>query len=223
MIVTIIANGLFPTREDATERIVDADWVVCCDGSLGKYLNWRRQQSFVPSHRISVVGDGDSIAAQWLTEASSEGIDLQHVTIAEQEDNDLTKAVRHVMESAAEHIEAIDILGATGLREDHTIGNVSLLAYYAQKHPEVRFRIISDYGIMIPMQGHGRFDAVPGQQISLFSLTPQVPISVKGLRYPINNRRIEWWWEATLNEALEDHFEVSGGTIIVYLKHIHAN
>lgn len=215
MNVTIIANGLFPERADVLECIGRASWTVCCDGGWHKYQQWARRQPAAATRRVSVVGDGDSLGPCWQEQAAA----AEHVHIAEQDDNDLTKAVRHVMQTEGEKVEQIDILGATGLREDHTLGNISLLAYYATIYPSVRFRMLSDYGIMLPMQGHARFESHAGQQISIFSLSPQTPVSVEGLRYPICNRRIEWWWEATLNEALGDHFDVSGGLLIIYLKH----
>ena len=44
-------------------------------------------------------------------------------------------------------------------------------------------------------------------------------MSVRGLRYPIENRRLTEWWEGTLNEALGDEFEVilkEGAKVLVY-------
>ncbi len=49
------------------------------------------------------------------------------ITIKDQEINDLTKAVYFAQNVGQEEIV---ILGATGLREDHTLGNISLLADY---------------------------------------------------------------------------------------------
>ena len=47
----------------------------------------------------------------------------------DQETNDLTKAVKWCNERGYNDIV---IIGATGKREDHTIGNISLLAEYAK-------------------------------------------------------------------------------------------
>ena len=109
----------------------------------------------------------------------------------------------------------VNILGATGLREDHTLGNISLLAHYMERYPNVEFVMRSDFNTFYPMQGTRQFASEKGQQVSLFSLTPEVPVSVSGLRYPIESRCLRSWWEGTLNEALGDTFEVIGGTMIV--------
>lgn len=212
MIVTIIANGLFPSRPEVLDRIRRADWVVCCDGAWEKYRDWQLRTAAAPQ-RVSVVGDGDSLPPHWREQSA----EAEHVHIAEQDDNDLTKAVRHVMQTEGSAVKTVNILGATGLREDHTLGNISLLAYYTVLYGGVQFRMESDFGTLLPMQGHARFESHAGQQVSLFSLTPQAPVSVQGLRYPISRRCLEWWWEATLNESLGDHFEVDGGRLIVYL------
>ena len=169
---------------------------------------------------MTVVGDGDSMPFQLPDHARNQGLDVTFVRIAEQDDNDLTKATRHVL-SNVDYGEQegchVDYIGATGLREDHTLGNISLLAWYMEQFPMVSFRMLSDQGMFLPMQGHHIFQSHPGQQVSLFSLTPHQPVTVEGLRWPINNRQLEWWWEGTLNEATGDSFEVWGGRLVVYL------
>ncbi|MBQ9864116.1 MAG: thiamine diphosphokinase [Bacteroidales bacterium] len=218
MNIIIIANGSFPTEEAVLAQLREADHLVCCDGALGKFLNWYRALSHRPLLRVSVVGDGDSLTSTVLEEARHEGLQLCHQLISEQESNDLSKAVRYALADAREETSVhLSIVGATGLREDHTLGNISLLAYYAMEYPQVEFEMVGDYGVFLPFSGERRFKTHRGQQVSLFSLTPDEPVSVSGLRYPIEGRCLRWWWEGTLNEALGDSFEVRGGCGIVYL------
>lgn len=222
MYITILANGAFPTVPTVLQRLGAADMVVCCDGALGKYLQWYRRQHPRPLSTISVVGDGDSLSPSLLQEAHHEGLAIDHRLIAEQETNDLSKAVRYAYEkyrpkdSTSVHV---DILGATGKREDHTLGNISLLSFYARQYPEFSFAMPSDYGIFFPVEGQRRFRTIPGQQVSIFALATDSPVSVKGLVYPIDNRCFQWLWEGTLNEAAGNSFEVSGERVVVYLKH----
>lgn len=218
MNIIIIANGLFPTLPPVLNLLNGADMVVCCDGALEKYLRWYRQQMPRPEHPVAVVGDGDSLSPALLNEAKNAGINLSHHQIDEQEYNDLTKAVRYAMSLGT--VSQVTILGATGKREDHTLGNISLLAYYMQEYPGVAFSMPSDYGTFYPMLGQGSFASQPGQQVSLFVLDSHIPVTVSGLKYPIHDRCINWWWEATLNEAESSSFTVKGGRILVYLKSI---
>jgi thiamine pyrophosphokinase len=220
MNITIIANGSFPTLPSVLSCLGEADRVVCCDGALEKYLPWVRRQNPRPVQQVAVVGDGDSLSPALLNEALHEGLPISHQQISEQESNDLSKAVRY----AAEHTHHLNepiyvsILGATGKREDHTLGNIALLAYYSEHYPLMQFAMVGDYGTFYPVNGLRRFPSYPGQQVSLFALRSDITISVKGLKYPIENRCLEWLWQGTLNESLGDSFEVKGERVIVFQK-----
>ena len=225
MNITILANGLFPKSATVLRFLDQADSVVCCDGALRKYLDWYLCQNSRPTHTLSIVGDGDSLSDNWLLDAEHAGIDFHHQIVSEQETNDLSKAVRHAIgdtrqKGVNDNDIDITILGATGLREDHTLGNISLLAYYITQYPDISFRMVSDFGTFSPVADRGCFASHKGEQVSLFSLTPDVPVTVSGLRYPISNRCLKWLWEATLNESLGDSFEVVGGLLIVYQRHL---
>lgn len=220
MNIIIIANGDFPRSQHVLELLAQARHVVCCDGAFEKYYRWSKQSTGC-CRQVDVVGDGDSLQRGLVDEARMAGMDVCHKVVSEQESNDLSKAVHYAIaqargQSAEDGALHIDILGATGLREDHTLGNVSLLAYYSIEFPDIEFRMVSDYGVFQPVIGRRRFLSHKGQQVSLFSFTPSEPVSVNGLRYPIEGRCLTWLWEGTLNESLGDSFEVSGGTLVVY-------
>ena len=85
-----------------------------------------------------------------------------------------------------------------------------------EQYPSMAFRMVGDYGVFEPMQGRRLFASHAGQQVSLFSLTPDVPVTVSGLRWPIEGRCLTSWWQGTLNEAVGDTFEVQGGKMIVF-------
>ena len=131
-------------------------------------------------HPDAIVGDLDSIPA------------------------DLTKSVRF---AHTQGYREVLILGATGLREDHTLGNISLLMDYA--HLFKRVEMLSDYGLFTPILETTTFASYPGQQISIFVLYPEGEISTEGLRWPIRRRKLTSWWQGTLNEALGDQFTVT--------------
>ena len=125
---------------------------------------------------------------------------LLHI-ISEQESNDQTKAVRFCMEQGKKRIA---IVGATGKREDHTIGNISLLIEYARAGVEVFS--FTDYGMFIPCNGTTTHRCRKGQQVSIFSITAK-NMSAEGLLYPIydfNN-----WWQGTLNECTGEEFTIN--------------
>ena len=184
----IVAGGEFPTAPQPLEILQGAQYVVCCDGAADRYI----ATGHVPD---AIVGDGDSISA----ENRGKFAQLLHI-ITEQESNDQTKAVRFLMEHGKRRIA---IVGATGRREDHTIGNISLLIEYARAGCDVRS--FTDHGVFIPCNGTTTHKCRKGQQVSIFSITAR-DLSAEGLLYPIydfNN-----WWQGTLNECTGEEFTI---------------
>lgn len=184
----IVAGGEFPTAPLPLEILQSAQYVVCCDGAADRYIATGR----VPD---AIVGDGDSISAANREKFAH----LLHI-IAEQESNDQTKAVRFLMEQGKRRIA---IVGATGKREDHTIGNISLLIEYARAGCDVCS--FTDHGVFIPCNGTTTQKCRKGQQVSIFSITAR-DLSAEGLLYPIydfNN-----WWQGTLNECTGEEFTI---------------
>lgn len=227
MFIIIIAKGQFPTQPSLTSHFAMADRVVCCDGAFANYFSWCRLNHSHPSE-VDVVGDGDSLPPALLQQAHEAALKVSRTVVSEQESNDLSKAVHYALQqvdepSLSSEAVRIEILGATGLREDHTLGNISLLAYYAMQFPNVQFTMVSDYGRFTPVRGKRTFQSHKGEQVSIFSFTPAQPVSVSGLRYPIEGRCLHWLWEGTLNESLGTSFEVSGGLLVVYQKSANAD
>jgi thiamine pyrophosphokinase len=184
------------------ELLAKASVIIACDGAVETL----HRKGFVPT---AIVGDLDSIPETMRRHYA----DRLHQE-AEQDTNDLTKAVRFAADSGQTDVL---IVGATGLREDHTIGNVSLLLEYAQLLRRVE--ILSDYGLFTPLLNSGSLTSVKGQQISVFSPRQGVEIvHTEGLRWPICRRSLDSWWQGTLNEALGETFTLtlSGGGVIIY-------
>ncbi|MBP5536605.1 MAG: thiamine diphosphokinase [Bacteroidales bacterium] len=209
----ILANGLFPTRPELLLMLRDTQHLVCCDGAYGKLL-----EAGVPyAADFYVTGDGDS-----LSDDMRQKLGPRFIHVIEQDYNDLGKAFRLC---CAHDWARIAILGATGLREDHTLGNISYLALYSSQHTAsglpVRPVIYSDYGVMQHVTGHQSFASYKGQQISILSLTPHIPVSAEGLRYPLVDRCLTQWWQGTLNEALGESFSLHSpsGSLILFCEY----
>ncbi|MBR2319004.1 MAG: thiamine diphosphokinase [Bacteroidaceae bacterium] len=196
----IIAGGEYPTAEAPLKIVNKAKYTVCCDGAADNYIATGR----VPD---AIVGDGDSISQKNKARFRH----LLHI-FAEQESNDQTKAVRFLMEEGKSRIA---IVGATGKREDHTIGNISLLIEYMRAGADVCS--YTDYGVFIPCRGTTTHNCIKGQQLSIFSITAR-NMSAKGLLYPIydfNN-----WWQGTLNECTGNSFTINAeGEYILFFNY----
>ena len=196
----IIAGGEYPTAALPLEIIKNTPYVVCCDGAADRYIATGR----VPD---AIVGDGDSIS----TANREKFAKLMHV-ITEQESNDQTKAIRFCMEQGKRRIA---IVGATGKREDHTIGNISLLIEYARAGCNVCS--FTDHGVFIPCNGTTTHKCRKGQQVSIFSITAK-DLSAEGLLYPIYD--FTNWWQGTLNECTSEVFTINAnGEYLLFINY----
>lgn len=196
----ILADGTFPVHPVALRVLDRADFVICCDGAVGKLVDHVREPDLI-------IGDLDSITDE-LRDANAAKV----VHDPDQETNDLTKAVHWCV---AHNITEVRILGATGIREDHTLGNISLLGEYCR---DMRVLMLTDTGTFEAYTGSFTAKVFPGQQISIFSLSPDTAITSERLRWPLKEMKLSSWWRGTLNEATDDTFSLrfDTGTIIIY-------
>lgn len=196
----IIANGEYPFAPQALEIISNAPYVVCCDGGADNYIAHGHTPDII-------IGDGDS-----LSHANRDKYAHLFVHVTEQENNDQTKAVKHLMERGKNHIA---IVGATGKREDHTLGNISLLMEYARAGAQVCS--YTNYGVFIPCKGKFTYTATKGQQISIFNFGAK-NFASKGLLYPIYD--FTNWWQGTLNECTQEDVEITAdGEYMIFINY----
>ena len=196
----ILANGGFPEHEIPLSLLKNARRIICCDGAAEKLLAFGREPDFI-------VGDLDSISEELKQRFSS--ILFQN---SEQETNDLTKSVKFCIEHGW---DKLTILGATGKREDHTLGNLALLVDYG-KIADVQ--LLTDYGVFTPQLQSAVYESYRGQQISIFSLSPPTLLTTENLVYPLQKRNLTSWWQGTLNEAAGESFciAIDSGEILVF-------
>lgn len=200
--VVIICDGAFPKTEYPRYLIRTADFIICCDGALKKFL--RHSQAIFGETRLPdlVTGDMDSLSER-MKEQYADII----LKIDEQENNDQTKAFTWAIENIGGP-GSIYILGATGEREDHTIGNISLLMEYARKHDleamGINVEMISDHSTMFAVTDSFEMDCGIGRKISIMTPDSSLRISSEGLEWPLDDVVFDNWWKATLNRASQD-------------------
>lgn len=181
----IIANGAFPTHAVPLNILHHAAHLIACDGAIAPLLLEGLGEAVI-------IGDGDSVPAEYRDRL---------IQIDEQEDNDLTKATRYCM---AQGWHKIAYLGCTGKREDHTLGNISLLMRY-YREMNVDGTMFTDHGFFTPAYGNRTFNTMKGQQVSIYNFGCH-QLSSEGLRWDCYD--FDQWWQGTLNEALTDTFSI---------------
>ncbi|MBQ6311267.1 MAG: thiamine diphosphokinase [Bacteroidales bacterium] len=198
--IVILCDGEFPAKGPALKVLKDAQkqkskyTVIACDGAILKLLKNGMDADYI-------VGDMDSLPKKWQAKFK----DKIHRE-AEQDFNDLAKAFRFALELiAGENEYSIIILGATGRREDHTLGNISYLPVFAQTIKErfpkgtISVNMVTDYGVFVPVLNTTRLKGEPGDRISIFAFDQTLQIKSTGLEYKTDDVTFDFWWKATLN------------------------
>lgn len=189
----ILAAGDFPQKgSEAWKLLAEARRVVCCDSAANLYHRALKKWPTV------TVGDMDS--------AKRPGGIV--VRIDEQDTNDLAKAVRYC---EAQGWKAPVILGATGKREDHTLGNVF-------RALDAGLEVVTDCGRFIPVEGTQSFSVEKGASVSIFVADPKTKVSSKGLEWPLDDVVFKNLYCATLNRATGKRVTLTTSKrILVYL------
>lgn len=199
----ILAAGDYPTAPQALSVLENASFVCCCDSAAQEYIE---RSGRIPD---AIVGDGDSLPPHFKRTYKS----VYH-EVAEQDYNDLTKATRFVLRCFPN--ASIAYLGTTGKREDHTLGNIFLMAFFMRNLGIVP-TFITNFGTFHAAQGSQTFTVMPGQQVSIFNLSCH-SLSSHGLKwevYPFTEL-----WQGTLNEATASTFSLEAdGDYLVYIAH----
>ena len=185
----VLCDGDYPTHAIPVSILMSAQYVCCCDKAALRYI----ADGNMPQ---VIIGDGDSLPKELQQK-------FAHIfkRIDEQDDNDQTKATRHCFEQGFKRIAYI---GSTGKREDHTIGNISLLMrYYRQMGLDVT--MITDYGYFTPAQGNITLQTFKGQQVSIFNMNC-TSLSSSGLKW--NAYAFGELWQGTLNEAMGNEVNI---------------
>ncbi len=205
----ILCDGDFPSKGPARKLLEKAQkakkshTVISCDGAILSLLKNGMDADYI-------VGDMDTLPKKWQAKFKD-----KIYKESEQDFNDQTKAFRFALsliekliaeKKASSYAEyRIIILGATGKREDHTLGNISYLPDYAQtlrqKFPKLKTNIstVTDYGVFLPILDTTRLKGEPGDRISIFAFDHTLRIKSEGLEYKTDDVVFDMWWKATLN------------------------
>ena len=177
----ILAAGDFPKKGGTARKLLAAATrVVACDSAADAYRRAFRKWPAV------IIGDLDSFSRPSLIPHPS-----SLIPVPDQNTNDLEKAMAYC---AQQNWRDPVIVGATGKREDHTLGNIfRALAYGCE--------IVTDCGRFIPIRGKMALKVKKGAAVSVFAPDPKTRMTSKGLEWPLDEVRFRNLYCATLNRA----------------------
>lgn len=198
--IVILANGEFPNHDIPLHELDHAESIICCDGSVESLINYGKRPQ-------AIVGDFDSISKNLKKDL----VDILVHTV-DQSENDLRKSLKWVEKFGG---KSVTILGASGKREDHLLGNIFSILQFETKINTV---MITDYGKFHMVHKSQSFDGFRGQKVSLFSVDQSIRITTNGLKYPLQNETLSTLYMGTLNVMLDEQFSIniSHGKILVY-------
>ena len=202
--VVILANGEYPKRKNSTQILQDCKYIIACDGAANKLI----KKGINP---YAVIGDLDSLKSKYK---NNESLNIIHID--DQESNDLTKAFKFALTLNPSEIL---IFGATGKREDHTLGNISLMFEFSEL-TTVPFKMVTDFGEFLVISQSSSLKIGKNKHISLFSNKSSMVLENRGLKYQTNKVKFDLWWKATLNVTLEDiiEFRFNSGKLMIYIQ-----
>ena len=200
----ILANGKPPSKRLFHKYLASADWFICADGGA----NTAARFGCAPD---LIIGDLDSTKKKTLAIFSNVNVKK----LKDQNSTDLEKALTAAVQKKCKKIV---VLGATGGRFDHAIGNMSALAKFSRK---AHIIFIDNMGEFVTINHSLEFACPIGTIISLLPLSRCSGIVTKGLKWNLKNEPLELGVrESTSNVIVSSPatVKVKKGTLIAFVE-----
>ena len=181
--IILLANGEFPSHNKPLQLLSDAEYIICCDGAANSLKRINKTPHVI-------IGDLDSLDKDSINRQKTKIINIE-----EQNNNDLRKALYWISKNM--NIQKLSLLGSTGLRDDHTLGNIASFLYDKYNFD---IEILTDTGRFHVISQSRNITTFIGQPISLFCANNKQKITASGLQYKLENSSINLY-SATLNTA----------------------
>jgi thiamine pyrophosphokinase len=203
--VLIVANGTMPKRSVLNKVISGINYIICADGGA----NHARRMKLQPD---VIIGDLDSITYNTIKYFSKVPVMFD----GDRNSTDLEKSIRYCIRNK---FKSVVIIGATGDRIDHTIGNVGCFKKFSRK---INIKMIDSSGELSLIKKKIKIDNATGKTISLIPIDKCKGVSTKNLKYKLKNDVLELGSkEGTSNEVISDLVTVTvkSGYLLLYITH----
>lgn len=172
----IVGNGEPPSRALFAACAREAELLLCADGGA----NTAAAYGYAPDY---VVGDLDSVSRQ-----SKAALAADRLVLVDPEGNVGTDGQKVLNHAVALGVTRAVLLGFTGRRTDHLLGNLSLLKTFADR---LALRLVDDYCDISLIDRCIRFRAPIGQKISLCPLHGAAEgVETRGLKWPLRSESL---------------------------------
>lgn len=207
----LAANGEPASSPRIRTVLASADRVVSVDGGSRMFAALG-----VTPHLA--IGDMDSTPPELLAGYREAGVEI-FLHPARKDATDLELALDLALDAKAEDIT---ILGATGGRLDHTLGNLLLLERCLQQH--VAARIMDDTQTIYLTDNRLELHGWPGDILSVIPVGGDADgVTLTGLEYPLRNARLSFASSQGLSNVFASTdacIQIRSGRLLVF--HLHA-
>ena len=199
----IIANGKPPTKKVIQYFVKNGfSTIICADGGA----NSAKRIGTIPDF---IIGDLDSVDSSTLKYFKRKSTIIQN---KRQNDTDVEKCLKFAIKK--KYYEVV-LLGVTGNRLDHTIGNLGIVLKFFNK---IKTHIAAENSYLTPYKNFVSLNSRDGETISIYAFDNKTSITSKGLKYPLKNSKLPFGKkESTSNVSIDSIVElnIKGGIVFV--------
>ncbi len=199
----ILVNGQTSTKRWFLKYYTMFDIFVCADGGANTASHWNIKPHYI-------IGDFDSITK----ETREHFKDVPQLRYADQNSTDLEKCLKFVIKKGFENIT---VVGATGGRVDHQIGNISALVKFSNK---ALITFVDSFGELMYI-GKRMIALLPKETIlSLLPVTVCEGITTTGLRWNLRNEKLANGFRDGISNVVVGRkvtIEVKSGHLLAYI------
>lgn len=209
MKAVMIAGGSEPSRDILTEELRDAEFVICAD----KGIEVLYKNGLTPD---MLVGDFDSIDPEILNYYKNKG---SNIIVYPPEKNYTDSEIAFEKAIEEHRPDSICLLGCTGTRMDHVIGNIGLLNKALDKGIKAYMRDDNNYIFLIDKST--KLKNIFGKYISFQGFREDVVnFKIEGAKYDLTSHNLLFGDPLTVsNEFLNEYIKVSfskGKVMVIY-------
>lgn len=216
MRIAVVANGEWD-KEWGKRELASYDRLIAADGGGNSIID----SGYVPD---ALIGDLDSIQTDYLEICRTRGTHILSYS-SEKDETDLELALEYAAKEMEQEVKAeipdqgikeFYLLGATGGRIDHLLGNLSIVLGFLKRG----FRIYMkdpDHELWL-QEGRKKLLGKKGQKVSILPVTEKALVRTEGLYYPLHQEILRQDSPRGISNVFSGEdaiIEVSEGTVLV--------
>jgi thiamine pyrophosphokinase len=198
----LLVNGEMGIREKSILHTLNWKVLIVTDGAVSHARKWGLKPDIL-------IGDFDSVSEADRADHQ----EMQWLHRPSEEIGDLEKSLMYCVDQG---FNSIMVMGFTGRRIDHTLGNISVMIRYYNK---LNMTCHTPFGELFIVQDSSQWRTWQGQPVSLIPFGKADGVKTHGLKFPLKGETLALGMrEGTSNEALGESVAVSiiSGTLLVF-------